>query len=186
MAKKLPSALINPSLCAGAKVILTDNFWTAKGPVNSAIGTVADTVWKDGTASHYASDARKQAPTIVLVHFGSYTGPIATKLLGDLKLDTHISQHFGADDVTSLSYDLLQLRMWLSCFASGFHLDEIPQQKAQQRDPYSTPPITIKRLNRTILMAAGFVGMNSPYLCYRRSSADSIIEERGICRHRFP
>ncbi|KAG6201682.1 hypothetical protein E4U35_005657 [Claviceps purpurea] len=108
MAKKLPSALINPSLCAGAKVILTDNFWTAKGPVNSAIGTVVDTVWKDGTASHYASDARKKAPTIVLVHFGSYTGPIATKLLGDLKLDTHISQHFGADDVTSLSYDLLQ------------------------------------------------------------------------------
>ncbi|KAG6143695.1 hypothetical protein E4U12_000731 [Claviceps purpurea] len=78
------------------------------------------------------------------------------------------------------------LAVWLSCFASGFHRDEIPQQKAQQRDPYSTPPITIKRLNRTILMAARFVGMNSPYLCYRRSSVDSIIEERGICRHRFP
>ncbi|KAG5934991.1 hypothetical protein E4U60_003424 [Claviceps pazoutovae] len=88
-------------------VILTDNLWTAKGLVNGAIGTVVDTTWKDGTASHDASDARKKAPTTVLVHFDSYTGPIATELLADPNLDMHISQHLGADDVTSLPYDLL-------------------------------------------------------------------------------
>ncbi|KAG6105968.1 hypothetical protein E4U14_004813 [Claviceps sp. LM454 group G7] len=51
------------SLCVGAKVVLTENPWTAKGLVNGAIGTVVDFVWKDGTA---ASDLRQVAPTVLL------------------------------------------------------------------------------------------------------------------------
>lgn len=55
------------SLCVEAQVMLTENLWslesgqwTAKGLVNRAIGTVVDMVWKDGTASHDASNLRKK------------------------------------------------------------------------------------------------------------------------------
>ncbi|KAG6226692.1 hypothetical protein E4U26_002246 [Claviceps purpurea] len=52
-----------PSLCVGAKIILTENLWTVKELVNRAIGTVVTSLaWPGWTvfnfASHDASDDR--------------------------------------------------------------------------------------------------------------------------------
>ncbi|KAG6269751.1 hypothetical protein E4U48_004142, partial [Claviceps purpurea] len=47
-------------------------------------------------------DLRKVAPTVLLVHFDSYTGPPVEELVGDATLATHIAQHFGSHEQTRL------------------------------------------------------------------------------------
>ncbi|KAG6185456.1 hypothetical protein E4U50_007344 [Claviceps purpurea] len=56
--------------------------------------------WMDGLASHDASDLREVTPTMLLVHFDTYTGPPVTceKIMEDVNLVTHIAQHLGADN----------------------------------------------------------------------------------------
>ncbi|KAG5985576.1 hypothetical protein E4U52_001195, partial [Claviceps spartinae] len=79
--------------------MLTENLWTAKRLVNGAISTVVDFAWKEGTA---ATDLRKVAPTVLLVHFDTYTGPPVPELVGDATLATHMAQHFGPHEQARL------------------------------------------------------------------------------------
>ncbi|KAG6094916.1 hypothetical protein E4U14_008371 [Claviceps sp. LM454 group G7] len=78
--------------------MLTENLWTAKGLVNGAIGTVVDFAWKEGTA---ASDLRKVATTVLLVHFDSYTGSPVEELV-EATLATHMAQHFSSREQARL------------------------------------------------------------------------------------
>ncbi|KAG6324998.1 hypothetical protein E4U44_007987 [Claviceps purpurea] len=73
--------------CVGAKSMLTKSIWIARALVNEVIGTVVGMTWKDGTATHGASDPHKKASE-PYCYF--YAEPLVTELLKVLNLSTHI------------------------------------------------------------------------------------------------
>ncbi|CCE27354.1 uncharacterized protein CPUR_00828 [Claviceps purpurea 20.1] len=92
-------------VCFGAKVMLTEDFCSEKGLMYGAIGTVVDLSWtKESVAGIAASDLRKVPPTVLMVHFDSYTGPPVGELTRDPRpsLAMHIAQHFSADEQARL------------------------------------------------------------------------------------
>ncbi|KAG5933825.1 hypothetical protein E4U59_006606 [Claviceps monticola] len=90
-------------VCFGAKVMLTEDSQSEKGLMYGAIGTVVDLSWaKDTVAGIAGSDLRKVPPTMLMVHFDSYTGPPVKELTGDPNLAMHIAQHFSADEQARL------------------------------------------------------------------------------------
>ncbi|KAJ5894968.1 hypothetical protein N7495_006659 [Penicillium taxi] len=58
------------SISIGARIMLTENLWTAFRLVNGAFGTITEIVWPART-----TDPRSTQPLALMVHFDSYTRP---------------------------------------------------------------------------------------------------------------
>ena len=59
-------------VCVGCRVMLTRNIWPEVGLANGALGTVHDISWADGT------NPERDPPSVLLVVFDKYTGPLFT------------------------------------------------------------------------------------------------------------
>ncbi|KAF4952453.1 hypothetical protein FSARC_12625 [Fusarium sarcochroum] len=61
-------------ICIGARVMLTENVWTAVGLVNGAIDIDEDIAWEDRELE--GVNPRRRAPEVVMVRFEDYKGPL--------------------------------------------------------------------------------------------------------------